>query len=67
MRFSKHNAYWVVSGNHHAGSAAFRELPARWCRDFSSGSRFQAITSIANSGYRIRYPLGAVVTGDRLG
>ena len=61
------NTEWMVSGNHNAVSAAFREPPFRWCGDFSSGSRFQAIASIANSGYRIRYPLGAVATGDRLG
>ena len=60
-------AYRVVSGNHGTGSAAFRELPARWVSYFSSGSLFQAIASIADSGYRIRYPLGTVATGDRLG
>ena len=56
------NAFWLVSANHDAGSAAFREPPARWCADFSRGSRFQAMAFIANSGDRIRYPLGAVAS-----
>ena len=51
---------WVVSGNHYSGSAAFREPPPREDDDPSSYSRFQSIQSIVNSGYRTRYPLGAV-------
>ncbi len=54
------NAEWVVSGNHHPGSAAFREPPPREDDDPSSYSRLQSIPSIVNSGYRTRYPLGAV-------
>jgi hypothetical protein len=46
-------AFWLVSANHDAGSAPFREPPARRCADFTRGSGFQAMASVANSGYRI--------------
>jgi hypothetical protein len=51
----------VVSVNHHAASSAFREPPPRG-KTYSSSrsrsrSRFKAIMSIANCGYRTQYPL----------
>jgi hypothetical protein len=60
------NAEWAVSVNHHPGSAAFREPPPRVDDDSSSFSRFQEVLSIADSGYRTRYPPGAVAPGGPL-
>ena len=44
----------------------FREPPPWLQDDFSSYSCFQEVLSIADSGYRTRYPLGAVATGGPL-
>jgi len=57
----QYNTYRVVSVNHHAASSAFREPPPRG-KTYSSSrsrsrSRFKAIMSIANCGYRTQYPL----------
>ena len=39
----KPNAYWVVSGNHPAGSAAFRELPARLREILAAAAAFKQL------------------------
>jgi hypothetical protein len=44
----------------------FREPPLRVHADSSSYSRLQEVRFIADSGYRTRYPLGAVATGGPL-
>jgi hypothetical protein len=66
VAFGGGNAEWVVSVNHHPGSAAILEPPHRVDDDTSSYSRFQEVLSIADSGYRTRYALGAVATGGPL-
>jgi len=61
------NAIWVVSENHIAAAAALREpLP---CSRANSSSRscFRQLVSIANNGYRTRYPLVAATTTGQLG
>ena len=60
------NAEWVVSVNHNPSSAAFRDPSPRVDDESSSYSRFQEVLSMADSGYRTRYPLGAVATGGPL-
>lgn len=47
---------WVVSENHSTATAAFRKpLPCRGI-NLNNRSRFRQFISIANSGYRTRYP-----------
>jgi hypothetical protein len=54
------NAEWMDSRIHYRSSACFRDPPPRARDEFSSCSRFRAFLSIANSGYRTRYPLAVV-------
>ena len=61
------NAIWVVSENHRAAHATFREPLARSTANPSNCRRFRYYVFTANSGYRTRYPLVTAATGGRLG
>ena len=61
------NAIWVVSENHATAIAAFREpLPQTQSKPSNSKS-FRCHVSIAESGYRTRYPVVGATTTGRLG
>ena len=61
------NAIWVVSENRATALAAFREPPPQSQAQPSNSSPFCGHVSMANSGYRTRYPLVAATTTGRLG
>ena len=60
--FGLSNANWMVSENHACSPASVRQPPACCQVSPSHRSQFMAVAFFTNSGFRTRYPYGAVDT-----